>query len=61
VAGRLHAAEQVLADPDAGVRQRAIRETAEIVQAAYREVAGARYLTDVYGERVVIIQVSWIG
>jgi hypothetical protein len=26
--------------PDAGVRQHAIREAAEIVQAAYREAAG---------------------
>jgi hypothetical protein len=38
VAGRLHAAERALADPDADVRDRAIREAAEIVQAAYREV-----------------------
>ncbi len=40
VAARLHAAERALADPDADVRERAIREAAEIVQAAYREVAG---------------------
>jgi hypothetical protein len=40
VAGRLHAAERALANPDADVRDRAIREAAEIVQAAYREVAG---------------------
>jgi hypothetical protein len=32
--------ERALANPDAGVRDRAIREAAEIVQAAYREVAG---------------------
>ena len=38
VAARLHAAERALADPDADVRERAIREAAEIVQAAYREV-----------------------
>jgi hypothetical protein len=35
----LHAAERALADPDADVRERAIRAAAEIVQAAYREVA----------------------
>jgi hypothetical protein len=40
VASRLHAAERALADPDAEVRDRAVREAAEIVQAAYREVAG---------------------
>jgi hypothetical protein len=41
VAARLHAAERALADPDADVRQHAVRDAAEIVQAAYREVAGA--------------------
>jgi hypothetical protein len=41
VASRLHAAERALADPDAEIRQRAIQEAAEIVQAAYREVASA--------------------
>jgi hypothetical protein len=40
VAARLHAAEQALADPDPAVRDQAVREAAEIVQAAYREVAG---------------------
>ena len=40
VAARLHAAERALADPDADVRERAIQEAAEIVQAAYHEVAG---------------------
>jgi len=40
VAARLHAAERALADPDTEVRDRAVREAAEIVQAAYREVAG---------------------
>ena len=40
VAARLHTAEQALADPDPAVRDQAIREAAEIVQAAYREVAG---------------------
>jgi hypothetical protein len=40
VAARLHAAEHALTDPDADVREHAIREAAEIVQAAYREVAG---------------------
>jgi hypothetical protein len=40
VAARLHAAERALANPDAEARDRAIREAAEIVQAAYREVAG---------------------
>lgn len=39
VAARLHAAERALADPDPAVRDQAIREAAEIVQAAYREVA----------------------
>jgi hypothetical protein len=39
-AARLHAAEQALADPDPAVRDQAAREAAEIVQAAYREVAG---------------------
>ena len=34
VAARLHAAESALSDPDAEVRERAIREAAEIVQAA---------------------------
>ena len=40
VAARLHAAERALADPDPAVRDQSIREAAEIVQAAYREVAG---------------------
>jgi hypothetical protein len=40
LAARLHAAERALADPDAKVRDRAVREAAEIVQAAYHEVAG---------------------
>ena len=40
VATRLHAAERGLADPDAKVRERAMQEAAEIVQAAYHEVAG---------------------
>ena len=40
VAARLHAAERALADPDEDVRERAIQEAAEIVQAAYHEVAG---------------------
>ena len=40
IAARLHAAERALADPDAEVRDRAVREAADIVQAAYREVAG---------------------
>jgi hypothetical protein len=39
VAARLHTAERALADPDADIRERAIREAAEIVQAACREVA----------------------
>jgi hypothetical protein len=38
-AARLHAAERALSDPDAKVRERAIREAADIVQAAYRQVA----------------------
>ena len=40
VAARLHAAERTLAVPDPAVRDHAIREAADIVQAAYREVAG---------------------
>jgi hypothetical protein len=40
VAAQLHAAERALTDPGAEVRDRAIREAAEIIQAAYREVAG---------------------
>jgi hypothetical protein len=40
VAARLHAAERALGERDAGIRERAIREAAEIVRAAYREVAG---------------------
>ena len=40
VAARLHAAERALANPDPAVRDQAVREAAEIVQAAYREVAG---------------------
>jgi hypothetical protein len=40
IAARLHAAEHALADPDPDVRERAIQDAAEIVQAAYREVAG---------------------
>ena len=39
VAARLHTGERALADPDADIRERAIREAAEIVQAACREVA----------------------
>jgi hypothetical protein len=39
VAARLHTAERALADSDADVRERAIRERPEIVQAAYHEVA----------------------
>jgi hypothetical protein len=39
IAARLHAAERALADPNAEVRDRAVREAADIVQAAYREVA----------------------
>ena len=38
VAARLHAAERALAAP--AIRGQAVREAAEIVQAAYREVAG---------------------
>lgn len=41
VAARLHAAERALAHPDAAVRDRAVREAAEIVQAAYREIASS--------------------
>jgi hypothetical protein len=79
-------------DPDRAVRDQAVREAAEIVQTAYREVAGGWLalgachrdgreftgeppglrtvqrgplmlvcLTDVRGERVVIIQVNWIS
>jgi len=40
VAARLHASERALADPDPAVRDQAVREVAEIVRAAYREVAG---------------------
>jgi hypothetical protein len=40
VAARLHAAERALANPDADIRQQGIKEAAQIVQAAYREVAG---------------------
>src|SRR3984885_9101937 len=40
VAARLHAAERALADPDPAVRDQAVRDAAELVQAAYREVAG---------------------
>ncbi|MGH3185993.1 MAG: hypothetical protein ACRDPY_25185 [Streptosporangiaceae bacterium] len=40
VAVRLHAAERALADHDPAVRDQAVREAAQIVQAAYREVAG---------------------
>jgi hypothetical protein len=40
VAARLHAAERTLADPDPAVRDHAIQEAADIVQAAYREAAG---------------------
>ena len=39
-AARLRSAERALADPDARIRERAIREAGEIVQAAYHEVAG---------------------
>ena len=39
-AGRLHAAERAINDPDPDVRERAIREAGEIVRAAHREVAG---------------------
>ena len=40
VAARLHAAERRLADPDEAVREQAIQDAAEIVQAAYHEAAG---------------------
>jgi hypothetical protein len=40
-AARLHAAERALADPDPAARDQAVREAAEIVQAAHREVAGS--------------------
>ena len=40
VAARLHAAERALADPDPAVRDQEVRETAEIVQDAYRELVG---------------------
>jgi hypothetical protein len=40
VASRLHAAELAVADSDAEVRARAIREVGDIVRAAHREVAG---------------------
>lgn len=40
IARRLHAAEQAVDDPDPAVRERAIRDAAEIVRAAHREVAG---------------------
>jgi len=40
VAARIHAAERALADPDPLYGTRPVREAAEIVQAAYREVAG---------------------
>ena len=40
IAARLHAAERALADHDPAVRDQAVREAAQIVQAAYREVAG---------------------
>jgi hypothetical protein len=39
IAARLHAAERALAAPDAEVRDHAVREAADIVQAAYRKVA----------------------
>jgi len=44
VAARLHAAERALADPDPAVRDQAVREAAEIVQAApfARSVRGAQ-------------------
>ncbi len=35
VAARLHAAERALADPDPAVREQAVREAAEIVQASW--------------------------
>jgi hypothetical protein len=40
IARRLHAAERAVDDPDPAVRERAIRDAAEIVRAAHREVAG---------------------
>ena len=40
IAARPHAAERALADPDPAVRDQAVREAAEILQAAYREVTG---------------------
>ena len=46
VAARLHAAERALADPDPALRDQAVREAAEIVQAAYREVAGTAAAPD---------------
>lgn len=39
-AARLHAAERALGDRDPEVRERALQVAAEVVQAAYREVAG---------------------
>ncbi|KUM93942.1 hypothetical protein AQI88_24710 [Streptomyces cellostaticus] len=39
-AHRLHAAEEAISSPNPDVRERAIREAAEIVRAAHREVAG---------------------
>jgi hypothetical protein len=39
LAARLHAAEHALTAPDANVRDQAVREAAEIVRAAYREIA----------------------
>lgn len=39
-ARRLHAAEQAISSADPDVRERAIQEAGEIVQAAHREVAG---------------------
>ncbi|MEW2119690.1 hypothetical protein AB0945_31815 [Streptomyces sp. NPDC005474] len=39
-AHRLHAAEQAISSADPAVRERAIQEAGEIVQAAHREVAG---------------------
>jgi hypothetical protein len=40
VLAQFHAAERALADPDPAVRDQTVREAAEIVQAANREVAG---------------------
>ncbi|MFF3375844.1 hypothetical protein ACFYXF_23190 [Streptomyces sp. NPDC002680] len=40
MARRLHAAEQAISSADPDVRERAIQEAGEIVQAAHREVAG---------------------